>query len=167
MGITICGNDLRGAVFSECGRYRYALWRIWDNAAPLPPSFIGLNPSTADEQQDDPTIRRCIGYAKAWGFGGVVMLNLFALRSTDPANLRGPIEPVGSENDTHLMDYTTFDRLIIACWGVHGKLSGRSDRVEHMLRSSGRRLNHLGLTKDGFPKHPLYLKKDIDPMSWD
>ncbi|HEC24975.1 MAG TPA: DUF1643 domain-containing protein, partial [bacterium] len=86
------------ANLSECRKYRYALWRTWDELKPCA-MFIGLNPSTADETEDDPTIKRCINYSKDWGYGGLCMVNLFAFRATSPSDMRASIEPIGSDND--------------------------------------------------------------------
>jgi hypothetical protein len=124
--------------------------------------FIGLNPSTADETQDDPTIRRCIGYAKAWGFGGIYMLNLFAYRTTDPAKLALVHDPIGPKNDEFLQMYLTPAGLNIACWGNGGKLMNRGRVVVELLGKDN--LACLGTTKSGEPKHPLYQKKDLQPI---
>src|SRR5262245_38555366 len=92
---------LRSAVFSPCRKYRYSLTRIWDAERPNV-MFVGLNPSTADDQVDDPTVRRCIGFARKWRFGGMIIVNLFAYRSTDPNRLQEILDPVGPENDEHI-----------------------------------------------------------------
>jgi len=153
--------DNKGAQFSKCRRYRYALWRTWDenNGHVM---FIGLNPSTADEKEDDPTIRRCIGYAKSWGFGGIYMLNIFAFRATKPRNLRDASDPIGSENDDYLKMYCDNSGLNIACWGTHGAFMNRGQSVIELLGKNN--LSCLGITKSGQPKHPLYLKRDIKPL---
>ena len=147
---------IKGAQFSDCRKYRYALWRVWqeDKSCVM---FIGLNPSTADETEDDPTIRRCIGYAKDWGFGGMYMLNLFAYRTTYPKELKRVLEPIGSKNNEFLKMYSDL-RLTIACWGTQGTFMGR-DKVVMDLLGKGN-LSCLGITKNGQPKHPLYLRRD-------
>ena len=94
----------RQTIFSPCRRYRYTLWRAWDMFNPGYVMFIGLNPSTADEVQDDPTIRRCIGYAKEWGYGAFCMTNIFAFRATDPRVMKAQADPVGPENDKWLTE---------------------------------------------------------------
>jgi hypothetical protein len=143
-----------GAFFSECRAYRYALWRDWDwQGYAHRVAFIGLNPSTADETQDDPTIRRCIGFAKAWGFGGLVMLNAYAFRATDPKNMRKAADPIGPANDEKLAYYATQVGCIVAAWGGHCSPS-RERRVVDVVRQP---VFCLGVTKDGRPKHPLYL----------
>lgn len=151
------------AVFSLDRTYRYQLWREWDSTLPTV-MFIGLNPSTADETKDDPTIRRCIGFAKSWGHGSLCMTNLFAFRATDPADMMCATEPIGSQNNRHLMELAETIGLIIAAWGTHGVFQNRASEVLRMW--SPGRLHHLGLTKDGHPKHPLYLKADLKPILW-
>lgn len=143
------------ARFSPCRTWRYELWRRWGHAPVA--AFIGLNPSTADETQDDPTIRRCIGFAKRWGYGGLVMLNLFAYRSTDPRGLKVAADPVGPENDETLLRVTAEAGCVIAAWGAHGALFGRDAAVRRLLAHLT--LDHLGLTKAGHPRHPLYLAR--------
>lgn len=147
------------AEFSPCRAYRYLLWRRWDaNKKQL--FFVGLNPSTADELQDDPTIRRVVGYARAWGFGGIIMGNLFALRSTDPAVLDKAPEPVGPQNDLHLCEQTNLCALTVCGWGNRGLLHDRATEVLQMLREP----HYLDLTNAGQPKHPLYLRGDLKPQ---
>lgn len=150
-----------GALFSECKKYRYSLWREWEpNATRV--TFIGLNPSTADETVNDPTIRRCIGYAKDWGYGGINMLNLFAYRSTDPKGLTKVEDPVGALNNFYL-ESTARTGFVVAAWGTHGTLNNREEEVLLLLNN---KLHHLGLTKNGHTKHPLYLPKNIKPTKW-
>lgn len=148
-------------VFSEDRKYRYTLHRSWNPDKPLI-AFIGLNPSTADETMDDPTIRRLIGFAQKWGYGGMIVGNIFALRSTDPKKLYKSRDPVGPENDTYLNKIEEVAHTVVACWGIHGKHMGRHTQVKINLRS----LRVFGLTKQGFPKHPLYLKKTVALQNW-
>jgi hypothetical protein len=148
------------ATFSDCGAYRYDLSRGWAERPIV--VFIMLNPSTASDLIDDPTIRRCIGYAKAWGHGGLVVVNLFALRSTDPKALYEHPEPVGADNDATLarwMGHRAVKR-VVAAWGAHGALASRGDHVRQLARAAGRPLERLGLTKGGQPVHPLYQRAD-------
>lgn len=143
------------------GDYRYWLTRTWDAAAE-PMTWIMLNPSTADAETDDPTIRRCIGFAKAWGFGSFRVVNLFALRSTDPAALRSHPDPIGPKNDEYLRDATADVSLTVAAWGNHGAFLGRG----YAVAASIPRLHVLNMTKEGQPAHPLYLPKTREPMPW-
>lgn len=146
------------AVISACGRYRYVLTR---QVGPGTRSavFVMLNPSTADASNDDPTIRRCIGFARQWSCGRLVVLNLFAFRATEPADLKRAEEPVGWENRAW------FERmladpgagLVICGWGVHGEHRGQDRAVLGWLAELGVEPLALGVTKDGHPRHPLYL----------
>ena len=117
-----------GADFSDCGRYRYKLWRLWDDTRPEV-MFIMLNPSTADATADDPTIRRCIGFARAWGYGGVRVGNLFAWRTPYPQALRSALDPIGRHNDSALCELAEGAALVVAAWGVHGMWLARSQTV--------------------------------------
>jgi len=130
--------------------------------------FIGLNPSTADETQDDPTIRRCMGFAREWGYSAVCMTNIFAVRETNPeAMMAFQGNPVGSENNWWLMSHAKQAGIVVAAWGVNGAYRGRGHSVLHMLREAGYQVYHLGLTMYGYPKHPLYLKADTKPILWE
>jgi hypothetical protein len=160
--------ELTRAEFSEDRLFRYTLERVWWADPPQPKvAFIGLNPSTADEVQDDPTVRRCIRYAKAWGYGGMIMLNIFAYRSTNPRGLYRPRgDVVGPMNDywiTQTVQRRDVD-MVVACWGSHGKYRNRGIDVIGNVLSSGVSLLRLGpVTKLGHPRHPLYLKGDLKP----
>ncbi len=150
------------AWFSPDGQYRYRLDRRWSDAAPL--LIVMLNPSTADAFVNDPTIVRCVRYARRWGAGGLTVLNLFALRSTDPRALRQHADPIGPANDLAIADAldTVTEYACVAAWGSHGNLHGRGRAVARMLRehrgASG--VYCLATTKDGHPGHPLYLRSD-------
>jgi hypothetical protein len=157
---------IRAATIDESGLYRYRLERVWSPLIPRRCCFIMLNPSTADGTVDDPTIRRCIGFAKAWGFGAMSVVNLFALRATYPAQLDTAQDPVGPDNDEHIMMETSRKdcELVIAAWGaVGGNWPDRCKEVETITGRNGG-LSCLGLTKDGYPRHPLYLRKNARPM---
>lgn len=160
----------KGATFSPCRRYRYALWRILQDDPTKTYTanyamFIGLNPSTADEVEDDPTIRRCKAFAKAWGYDTLCMTNLFAFRATLPQDMKAAADPVGDKNDETLIDLARHAGIVVAAWGVDGAYRGRGEFVRKML--AGNKLHYLTLTKAGHPGHPLYLKKSLTPKSWD
>lgn len=148
------------AEFSPDMVYRYVLKRVW-SSEPLV-QFIGLNPSSASLQVNDPSIRRCIGFAKAWGYGGLIMTNAFGLRATSPTVLRAAIDPIGPENDRWLVASSKEAALVVAAWGNHGEFGQRSCAI----RALGMPLHHLGLTASGMPKHPLYLKASLKPVRW-
>ena len=146
----------KNAIFSSCRTYRYSLSRIWDkkNKYVL---FIGLNPSTANEEADDPTIRRCVNYAKDWGYGGFMMVNLFAYRTTLPSNLKKVKYPVGSENDKYIVTLSKKADITVAVWGNNGNLYSRDKQVLSLVPN----LKCLKVNKSGQPAHPLYLKKGL------
>ena len=159
-------NEHKSAVISEDQKYRYKLSRTWNENEPGI-VFIGLNPSTADHEKDDATIRRLRGFCKDWGAGGFVIVNLFALRSRNPFALETDPDCIGPKNNDWIIR-TTFKSLItkvIPCWGNHGKLWGRDQEVLKMLPHW--KLYHLGLSKAGNPKHPLYLPSSTIPTKWD
>lgn len=149
------------ATFSPCRTWRYRLERRW-SAGPTA-AFILLNPSTADETNDDPTIRRCIGYAKGWGYGGLVLGNIFALRSTDPKGLYSHPDPVGPDNDRVLAEIAREADRIVCGWGTHGAFTGRGGAVLRVIREAGATPLALKLTSAGHPGHPLYLRSDLEP----
>lgn len=149
------------ALFSNDRKYRYTLWRTWEYGKDYV-VFIGLNPSTADETEDDPTIRRCIGYAKSWGYGSLCMINLFAFRATNPIDMQIQADPIGPLNNIYLFDVSKQARIIIAAWGTNGAFLRRDEEVISLIPN----LHYLRLTKNGFPAHPLYLPKDLEPIKW-
>jgi hypothetical protein len=146
------------AVLSPCRRYRYELWRRWSDAPYV--MFVGLNPSTADEALDDPTIRRCVGYAKRWNFGGSCMVNLFAYRATQPKDMLVQLDPIGPDNDLTLKTLSQGAGIVIAAWGKDGTHKGRDKQVIALMP----RLHCLKRNRDGTPAHPLYLKSDATPV---
>ena len=146
------------AIYSDCEKYRYVLSRTWDKKLEKI-LFIGLNPSTATELKNDPTVTRMIGYAKKWNFGSISVCNAFAFRTTFPEELKKVEEPVGKENDKLIAEESKKAKMVIAAWGNHGQFLGRSKEVLKLLNET----YHLGLTKQGEPKHPLYLKADLKP----
>jgi len=156
-----CPNPMeRGADISPCGRYRYTLWRKWGPGGTC--MFVGLNPSTADATLDDPTIRRCVAFARMWGYGGLMMTNLFAWRATDPHDMLAAEDPVGPDNDQTLRACWLNAAITVAAWGTHGTHQGRGAHVRAMLPA----LHCLRLTKDRHPGHPLYLPKNLPPLAW-
>jgi len=146
----------KNATFSSCRIYRYSLSRIWDKKKKYI-LFIGLNPSTANEEVDDPTIRRCVNYAKKWGYGGFMMVNLFAYRTTLPSNLKKVKYPVGSENDKYIVTLSKKADITVAAWGNNGDFYSRDKEVLSLVPS----LMCLKINKSGQPAHPLYLKKGL------
>lgn len=149
----------RFADISLCQNYRYSLSRIWDESKSLV-LFIGLNPSTADEQDDDPTLRRCIGFAKNWGYGGVCMANLFAYRATQPKDLKLASDPIGPDNDEWLVKLTKQADIVIAAWGNDGAFLNRSSAVQAMIPN----IHCLKINKSGEPAHPLYQPAAAKPF---
>jgi len=154
---------INNAIFSPCRRYRYALWRNWDNKLPTI-CFIGLNPSKADEQRNDPTINRCIRFAKRLGFGGMSMTNLFALCTSDPNELRHAKHPIGENNDSWIETLCFDADISVAAWGNLGELHNRSKLVSQLIPN----LYCLEINKNGSPSHPLYLprKNSLKPFTF-
>lgn len=148
----------RGAELSPCLRYRYRLWRRWGEGAPL--VFCMLNPSTADALEDDPTIRRCIGFARRDGYAGIEVVNLFALRATDPAALAAADDPVGPMNNGILLGVARRAGLVVAAWGAHRAARERQHVALAAFEAVGARVLCLGATRGGEPRHPLYVRGD-------
>ena len=145
-----------GAMFSECRLYRYRLWRYWDCTAPAL-CFVMLNPSTADEIDNDPTIERCQRRAMSAGYGGLEVVNLFAYRSTDPSMLLKVADPVGPQNDAAILAAVSGAGMVICAWGDDGAIRGRGTAVRARLVEEGVSLHALVLNKSGEPRHPLYV----------
>jgi hypothetical protein len=162
-------NDLGGmlsvALFSADERYRYALVREW-NAALDKLVVIGLNPSTADEVVNDPTVTRCVKRANSLMCGGLVMLNLFAWRATDPMGMRAQVDPIGSMNDAVLLAMAVKRPVVLAAWGNNGILRNRAQFVTDLLISAGVTLHSLAVTELGQPQHPLYIPYSKAPSVW-
>jgi hypothetical protein len=149
--------DFISATADLRGEYRYSLTRVWDPALATI-TFVLLNPSTADAVQLDPTLRRCVGFAEREGCGGMVILNLYAFRTKDPKVMMAATDPVGPDNDRMLADVTG---TVVAGWGTNAGPA----RVARALRLLPR-LNALGVTKDGHPRHPLYVPADAPLIEW-
>jgi len=149
-----------GAIFDGTGQYRYSLWRIWDPDKPLV-MFIGLNPSTADQENDDPTIRRVRNFAVSWGYGGVYMMNLFAYVTAYPDILKQAADPI-RDNDKWLTDISGKCQDIIFSWGAFSEAKQRAKEVIKMFPDA----LAISINKDGSPGHPLYLKSDLKPIKY-
>lgn len=158
------GDAVSEAVYSDCERYRYLLTRTWHDGPKA--LFIMLNPSTATEMQNDPTVERCERRARALGFGAFRVTNIFAFRATDPRVMRAEPDPVGPENDAAILKSLGWADAVVCAWGNHGLHMNRGAVVESMLRGAGARLTHLGLTGQGQPRHPLYVAYDQKPQPW-
>lgn len=159
------GDTASTAVYSDCERYRYALTRIWDEGGQKV-AFVMLNPSTATEVQNDPTVERCERRARALGFGAFRVCNIFAWRDTDPFQMRKAEEPVGPANDDTIAEACTWGDMVVCAWGTHGVHRARGPAVEKLMRDTGAPLYHLGLSKAGHPKHPLYIAYSQHPELW-
>lgn len=154
----------KSAILSDDGRYRYLLTRTWAEA-PLTCLFVMLNPSTADADIDDPTIRRCIKYAQDWGYASLSVVNLFAYRATDPVAMLAADDPIGPDNDAHIAAAVAAASLIVCGWGNNAPI-GRSTDVLKIVRSLGKTPKGLKFTNRGEPSHPLYLRASLKPMEF-
>ena len=154
-----------GARFSRCRRWRTLLWRRWNAAAPVA-NFLMLNPSTADETQLDPSCTRARVYAERWGFGALIVTNLFAWRATDPDDMKSARDPVGRGNDAAIIAAAREATLLVCAWGNHGAHLGRSAKVITLLRKAGFDLYVLKMNDGGEPAHPLYLHGSLRPQVW-
>lgn len=161
-------DDHQGAEISECGRYRYRLWRKWtDSKHAMMLLFIMLNPSKADATHDDPTIRRCIGFAKAWGFSGIIVANLFAIRATRPSEMdyyaTQGIDPVGPDNDAVLAELSkAVNVTVVFAWGCFPQYKQRMEKVISLFPDA----LAINISKDGYPNHPLYLPSYLKPKKF-
>lgn len=151
------------AIISKCGRYRYLLERDLPNPAGVS-TFIMLNPSTADAEKDDPTIRRCKAFVKSWGHGRLSVVNLFAFRATKPADMKAAADPVGPDNDKEIFATAKYSQRtrgnVVCAWGTHGKHMDRDREILAFLLRHGIEPLCLGTTADGSPRHPLYVRGD-------
>lgn len=157
----------RKTVFSSCRLYRYTLWRQWcdlfEESNPYV-MFIGLNPSTADETEDDPTIRRCKAFAKAWGYSSMCMTNLFAWRATDPSEMLKQPNPVGEGNRHWILNTASKAGPVVAAWGTKGRHMSQDLNAREWLKSISATMTCIRITKGGHPEHPLYLPKHLTPV---
>ena len=156
-------SSASGALFSHCRRWRYLLWRRWDPAAPVA-NFLMLNPSTADELKLDPSCTRARVYAERWGYGSLIVTNLFGWRATDPKEMKAVLDPVGRGNDRAILRAARESQLVVCAWGNHGAHLGRSQHVLSLLRDAGVPLHALRVNGAGEPAHPLYLPGKLEPI---
>jgi hypothetical protein len=164
--VPAAGGVLAGAQISTCGTYRYTLDRVWDSSLPTA-VFIMLNPSVADASIDDPTIRRCIGFAKREGYGGLTVLNLYALRATNPSELRSHVAPIGARNSMWTCAVLCRDPgLVIVAWGADPAACDQVSLATHAIAAHGLTPMCLGTTKTGAPRHPLYVRADQPLQAW-
>ncbi len=154
------------AVYSDCEAWRYLLTRVWDPAGPRA-LFVMLNPSTATEVQNDPTVERCERRARALGFGAFRVTNIFAFRATDPRVMRAAADPVGPDNDAAIAGSVPWADRIVCAWGNHGLFMDRGAQVARLLRGAGAAPWVLGLTGAGQPVHPLYVPYGRALIPWD
>lgn len=153
-----------GAEISACGRYRTLLWRRWGGGGVL--AAVLLNPSTADADRDDPTLRAVMARARAAGLGGVTVANLFTLRSPDPRALKAATDPLGPGADAAIDRAASGAALVLCGWGAGGALMGRGAAVAARLAAGSVPVVHLGLTKGGQPRHPLYVGRAVPMRPW-
>ena len=158
-------DSASGAEFSRCRRWRYLLWRRWDPRQPAA-NFLMLNPSTADERQLDPSCTRARNYAERWGYGGILITNLFAWRATDPEEMKAARDPVGPENDAAIVRAARRAALVVCAWGNQGAFLERSAAVTEMLGKTKIKLHALRVNGSGEPAHPLYLPGCLKPKTW-
>lgn len=154
-----------GARFSACRRWRTLLWRCWDAGKPVA-NFVMLNPSTADESVLDPTCARARDYGERWGYGALLVTNVFAWRATDPVRMRAAADPVGRGNDAAILRAARSAQLVVCAWGNHGSHLDRSTWVKARLQRAGIALHVLRLNANGEPAHPLYLPSSLWPRPW-
>jgi len=150
-----------GATFSRCRRWRYLLWRRWGEGPAA--NFLMLNPSTADELRLDPSCTRARNYAKRWGYGAVLVTNIFGWRATDPEEMKAAKDPVGRGNDGAILRAAREARIVVCAWGNHGEHMGRGEQVRGMLHLLGVTLHMLKANSSGHPAHPLYLPGTLRP----
>lgn len=157
--------------FSDCRKYRFTLWReiaseLFDDSPKRKEfvQFVGLNPSTADEVVNDNTVSKCIAWAKQWGFGAMCMTNAFAFRATDPTVMLSEPDPIGMANDAWLADVASEAAIVVICWGNDGAHMNRSEAMLPYLPAG--KLHCFGVTKQGHPRHPLYMANRAELLPW-
>ena len=152
-----------GALFSSCRRWRYLLWRRWDRARPVA-NFLMLNPSTADEFRLDPSCTRARLYAERWGYGALIVTNVFAWRATDPEEMKAVRDPVGRGNDRAILRAARESAIVVCAWGNHGAHRGRSAAIRKLLGKAKVQPRVLRMNAGGEPAHPLYLPARLKPV---
>ncbi len=155
-----------GAKFSRCRKWRYLLWRRWDERKPAA-NFLMLNPSTADEVQLDPSCTRARNYAERWGYGALIVTNIFGWRATDPLEMKAVRDPVGAGNDAAILRAAREASIVVCAWGNHGEHLARAHAVTALLRGAGVALHYLRMNGAGHPAHPLYLPGALAPVRWE
>ena len=153
------------AMYSECRKYRYYLSREWD-VTKKRAHFIMLNPSTATEYQNDPTVERCERRARSLGYGAFAVTNIFAWRETNPKQMEKVSDPIGAQNDSIILETCKNSNINIAAWGTHGSHLARGTAVREIFIKAKLRISSLGITKMGHPKHPLYISYQVKPQIW-
>lgn len=165
----------KGAIISQCGKFRYRLWREWESVSLFGPDiavFIMLNPSTADGSDDDPTIRRCVSFARSWGCRRLEVVNLFAYRATDPKDLlamnAARYDAIGPENDGTILSVlnSSQSRIVVCAWGEAGLSLGRGDAIKAALVRGGYEPKALRVSKSGMAGHPLYIPSDAQLVDY-
>ncbi len=155
------------AIFSKCGRYRYVLTRNFMNAKPKTINFLMLNPSTADHRDNDRTITRCCKYSQRWGYGRMIVTNIFAFVETKKELMKKYHAPIGDKNNWYIKEVAKMSDFILCAWGTDGDHLDRGHAVHHMLNELKLNPHCLEITKDGHPKHPLYCKGDLQPIPYE
>lgn len=153
------------AAYSGCGAYRYWLTRRWSDQGGMV-NFVMLNPSVANEIKNDPTVERCERRVRQLGYGGFCVTNIFAWRETHPRKLRQAAAPIGPENDSVLLQQAQRADMVVAAWGTHGAHLARGPEVGLKFQENGILTHHLGLSKEGHPRHPLYISYSVAPLPW-
>jgi hypothetical protein len=162
------------AHFSDCGKYRFHLSRVWDESKPSV-CWCLLNPSTADAEKLDPTLTRCLNYSLDWGYGQMHVINAFAFRATDPTDMMAAEDPVGENvltggipvsNDGYMTLIPGICQMTVVGWGVGGEFKGRYRAIASLAKARNLQLKCLGRTKSGHPRHPLYLPRNAKLEEW-
>ncbi|NEQ52785.1 MAG: DUF1643 domain-containing protein [Leptolyngbya sp. SIO3F4] len=166
MSTIVTNSPVGSAIFDSSHKYRYCLTRSWPANHVSQVTFIMLNPSQANAEQDDPTLRACSQFAKAWGYTQLTVVNLFAYRTSKPENLASETDPIGPSNDRYLLAATDASKQVILAWGNWGTLLNRAQAVVQLLKPYRSKLYCLSYNRSGQPRHPLYIKRNTTPLAW-